>query len=439
MSACLSILPKFVLPVRPEHILLENHAVVIEGPDIRAILPRDEAVEAYPQAQQLELDSHVLMPGLINMHTHSPMSLLRGIADDLTLDTWLREHIWPAERQHVGEAFVREGTELAMAEMLRGGTTCFNEMYFFPDVIAQSAEQAGMRACIGMPIIEMETPWADGAAACFAKAREVHDSLQGQDLLMTSLAPHALYTVGDESLDNIAGMSAELGMPVYMHVLEIAWEIEHSQREHKLAPLARLQQHGLLGEQFMAVHMAHLSDADIELVAATGTRVIHCPESNLKLASGICRVSDLLDAGANVSVGTDGAASNNDLDLLGELRTAALLAKGVTGNPCALDAWQAIDLITISAAQALGRESQLGTIEVGKKADLCALDLNHPQTQPLHHVASQVVYAAASGQVTDVWVDGRRLLESGELTTIDVEQVMHSAKQWNARLGTEPV
>jgi 5-methylthioadenosine/S-adenosylhomocysteine deaminase len=330
---------------------------------------------------------------------------------------------------------VRQGTELAIAEMLRAGTTCFNEMYFFPDQIAAAAEAAGMRACIGLPVIEFETPWSKGAADCFRQARDVHDRLQGSELLGNSLAPHALYTVGDDSLEKITELSDEFGVPVHMHVLEIAWEIEHSMREYQERPLARLQRHGLLGERFLAVHMAHLTSDDIELLEKSGTRVIHCPESNLKLASGICPVAELLSAGVEVCLGTDSAASNNNLDLLGEVRTAALLAKGVSGDPCAVDAAQALELVTMAAARALGMEKQIGSIEPGKKADLCALDLVHPETQPLNHVLSQVVYSASSRQFTNVWVNGRHLLDNGRLTTVDLEKVLADAGQWNRRLA----
>jgi 5-methylthioadenosine/S-adenosylhomocysteine deaminase len=434
VSAQHLLLPRHVLPVRPAGVLLEDHAVLVEGACISAILPRAAALEKYPEARRTELPSHVLLPGLVNMHTHSPMSLLRGLADDLALESWLREHIWPAESRFVSPAFARDGTRLAMAEMLRGGTTCFNEMYFFPDEIVQAVREAGMRACIGSPVIDLAKPWAANTTECLARARDLHALLAGEPLLTPALAPHALYTVDDEGLAAVAGISAELGMPVAMHVLEIAWEIEHSRREYGKEPLQRLHDLGLLGPSFMAVHMAHLSEADIALVAESGTHVVHCPESNLKLSSGISPVTDLLAAGVNVSVGTDGAASNNNLDLLGELRTAALLAKGASGNPCAVPAWQALEMVTINAARALGLEQLIGSIEPGKQADLCAIDLSQPETQPLHNVVSQVVYAASSRQVSDVWVAGQRLLERGQLTTLDLDDILRQAEGWREKL-----
>lgn len=410
--------------------------MVVDG-RVAAIAPREQALREHPGARRINLDSHVLLPGLVNMHTHSAMALLRGYADDLELNTWLRDHIWPAEQRWLSREFVRDGTELAVAEMLRSGTTCFNEMYFFAEVIAEVADVTGMRACVGSPIIEFETAWASGADEYLAKALQLHHDWAGHERVMIAMAPHAAYTVSDEMLREIALHSSRLGMPVHMHLLEIAWEIQQSLQEHGVRPLKRLDAFGLLDERFQAVHMAHLSDEDIELLARRKVNVVHCPESNLKLASGFCPVAKLLEGGVNVCIGTDGAASNNNLDLLGELRTAALLAKGLAANPCAVDAATALEMVTINAARALGLEHEVGSIEPGKAADFCALDLDHPETQPIHHVSSQVVYAASNRQISDVWVRGRRLLDNGELLTVDLGEVMHRAKRWNQRMKSE--
>ncbi|NIM71554.1 MAG: TRZ/ATZ family hydrolase [Xanthomonadales bacterium] len=428
------LLARYVVPVRPRGVVLEDHAVLMEGGKITSILPANEAVVRHPDATPERFDHHVLLPGLINMHTHSPMSLLRGYADDLALETWLRDHIWPAEQRWLSPEFVADGTRLAVAEMIRCGTTCFNDMYFFPDVTASVVEEVGLRACIGLPIIEFPTAWARDFEAYIAKALQVHDALRGCALVSTALAPHAAYTVTDDMLARVAELSATLELPVHIHLLEIAWEARHSLQEYGMGPLQRLLDVGLLNERLIAVHMAHLQDEDIRLLAESGVNVVHCPESNLKLASGFCRVADLLAAGVNVALGTDGAASNNDLDLLAELRTAALLAKGVAADPCALSAGEALELVTINAAQALGLGETLGSIEVGKQADLCAVDLDRPQSQPVHHVISQLVYAATSAQVSDVWVGGRRLLEGGALTALDLPQVIERAECWRQRM-----
>ncbi|MGA0264434.1 MAG: TRZ/ATZ family hydrolase [Lysobacterales bacterium] len=430
-------MPRYLAPVKPRAQVLEQHAVVLQSGRIREILDVESARSKYPGAVWLEFPTHVMLPGLINMHTHSAMTLLRGYADDLELNTWLRDHIWPAEKRWLSPEFVRDGTELAIAEMLRCGTTCFSEMYFFPETIAEVVDQAGMRACIGSPIIEFETAWASGFDQYFEKAMRLRADLSGHERLTMALAPHAAYTVTDSMLERIAEASGRYDLRVHMHLLEIAWEIQHSLQEFNERPLKRLQRLGLLNHRFLAVHMAHLSDDDIELLAANEVNVIHCPESNLKLASGFCPVAKLQSAGVNVAVGTDGAASNNNLDLVGELRTAALLAKGLAGNPCAVDAATAIEMVTINAAKALGLEGSIGSIETGKSADLCAIDLEWPETQPVHHVLSQVVYAASSRQVSDVWVQGQRLLQEGHLMTLDVPGIRDRAKNWNRRMGVQ--
>lgn len=428
------LLARTVLPVRPARTLLEDHAVrVVEG-RIDAVLPRETALERFPDDDTVELPRHVLMPGLINMHTHSPMSLLRGYADDLALDAWLREHIWPAEQRWVSPDFVRDGTALAMVEMLRGGQTCFNEMYFFPEVIADLVDSTGMRALIGAPIINVRTPWASGIDACLRYADALASDWQNHERVSIALAPHAPYTVDNEGLTATRALADRRCIRVNMHVLEAAWEIDYSRKEHGQRVLQRLQAHGLLNDQFMAVHMVHLDDEDVEQLVETGAHVIHCPESNLKLANGVSPVTGLLDAGVNVAIGTDGAASNNDLDLLGEARTAALVAKGFSGNPEALDAWSTLELMTLNGARALGQEDSLGTIEPGKWADLSALDLEQPETLPLHHVHSQLVYSASARQFTDVWVAGRRLLQDGAVTAPGLGSAVERAREWQARL-----
>ena len=432
------LLARTVLPVRPARTLLDDHAVRVVHGRITDVLPRKTALERYPQDESVELPRHVLMPGLINMHTHSPMSLLRGYADDLALDAWLQQHIWPAEQRWVSPEFVRDGTALAMVEMLRGGQTCFNEMYFFPEVIADLVESTGMRALIGTPIINVRTPWASGIEECLRHADALASAWGDHERVSIALAPHAPYTVDNDGLAATRSLADRWGLRVNMHVLEAAWEMDHSRQEHGQRVLQRLQDQGLLNDQFMAVHMVHLDDQDVAQLVQTGTHVIHCPESNLKLANGVSPVAALLDAGVNVAIGTDGAASNNDLDLLGEARTAALVAKGFSGDPEALDAWSAIEMMTLNGARALGQEQALGSIEPGKWADLCAIDLEYPETLPLHHVHSQLVYSASARQFTDVWVAGRRLLHDGAVTARDLDAAVERARDWQERMNVAP-
>jgi 5-methylthioadenosine/S-adenosylhomocysteine deaminase len=429
---------KFTVPVRPGRVLHEDHAVAVEGDRIVALLPRVEAEKRWPDAHRIELPNHVLLPGFVNCHTHAPMTLLRGYADDLDLHVWLQEHIWPAERKFVGPEFVRDGTRLAIAEMFRSGTTCFNDMYFFPEAAVDTCREAGMRASIGLIVIELETAWARDASEYIDRGQQLYEACREQPLISFTLAPHAPYTVSDRTLQRIAELSERLSVPVHTHLLETEWEIKQSLQQHDRHPMARLDQLGLLNSRLQAVHMTQLSAEDIERVAQAGAHVIHCPQSNLKLASGFCQLAALQQAGINVALGTDGAASNNDLDLLSEGQTAALLAKGVAGDARAVDAFGVLEMLTINGAGALGLEDRIGSIEVGKQADLCALDLSSPETQPLHHVVSQLIYAASSRQVSDVWVAGRRVLDTGNLVTIDLGEVVDRARHWQAKLARQP-
>jgi 5-methylthioadenosine/S-adenosylhomocysteine deaminase len=425
----------YVVPVCPRGQVLEAHTVAISGDRIAGVLPRDAAEATWPDADHVELPGHVLLPGLINAHTHAPMTLLRGFADDMELTTWLQEHIWPAERRHVAPGFVRDGTRLAVAEMLRSGTTCFNDMYFFADATLDVCREVGMRASLGIIIIEFESAWATSVDHYIEKGLALLQEWGDDPLIGFTLSPHSPYTVSDDTLARIAALSRERDLPVHMHLLETEWEIKQSYQHHDIHPVSRLEKQGLLNERLQAVHAVHTSADDIDKLAAAGASVVHCPQSNLKLASGFCPVGALLDAGVNVAIGTDGAASNNDLDLLAEAQTAALLAKAVAGDARVLDAGQALEMMTINGARALGMAQDIGSIEVGKQADLCAIDFKAPATQPLHNVVSQLLYAASSGQVSDVWIAGRRLLNSGRLTTIDEQEVIASAERWCERLA----
>jgi len=429
---------EFTVPVRPGRVLHQGHSVAIEGDRIVGLVPRAEAEQRWPGAAAVDLPNHVLLPGLVNCHTHAPMTLLRGYADDLDLHVWLQEHIWPAERRFVGPRFVRDGTRLAIAEMFRAGTTCFNDMYFFPDAAIEACREAGMRASIGLIVIEIETAWARDVTEYIDRGLQLHEAFRDDPLISFALAPHAPYTVSDQTLQRIADLSERLQAPVHTHLLETEWEIKQSLQQHDRHPMVRLDRLGLLNSRLQAVHMTQLSAEDIDRVAQAGAHVIHCPQSNLKLASGFCPLAALQQAGVNVALGTDGAASNNDLDLLSEGQTAALLGKGVSGDARAVDAFDVVEMLTINGARALGLEHRIGSIEAGKQADLCALDLSSPETQPLHHVVSQLIYAASSRQVSDVWVAGRRVLQAGQLVTIDLEEVVDNARDWQAKLARQP-
>ncbi|MDT8450927.1 MAG: TRZ/ATZ family hydrolase [Wenzhouxiangellaceae bacterium] len=431
-----ALVPRWVVPVVPEGQVLEGTAVVVEGERIVDVLAAGRLAERYPAAERVEMPESVLIPGLVNMHTHSAMAMLRGLADDLPLMRWLHENIWPAEQIIMGPDYVLAGTRLAMAEMLRSGTTCFNDNYFFPDVTAEAAIAAGMRVVVGMPMIGFPTPWAEDEDGYIRRGLEVHDRFKGEPHLGISFVPHAPYSVTDSAFERIRTLAEQLDVNVHLHLLEAPGEVEASRNDHGLHPLDRLEKLGLLGPRLQAVHMTQIDDRDIARLVRRGVHVIHCPDSNMKLASGICPVAALDAAGVNVGIGTDGAASNNDLSLLAEMRQTALLAKVSSGDPEAVPAARALAMATIHGARALGLEDEIGSIEPGKQADLAAIRLDRIETQPVYDVISQIVYAAQDCQVTDVWVAGRRLLERRELKTLDRDEILDSCRDWRQRIAT---
>ncbi|GAB6066845.1 TRZ/ATZ family hydrolase [Methylothermus subterraneus] len=424
----------WIIPVVPQGRLLKDAALAIHKGRIVAVGEREEVQRRFQAKETVDLPDHALIPGLINAHTHAAMSLLRGVADDLPLAEWLNEHIWPRELRWVDEDFVRTGTRLALAEMLRSGVTCFSDMYFYPDRTAQVVREVGMRAVLGLIFVDFPTPWARSPEEYLAKNRAVYRDWPPDEQITWMLAPHAPYSVSDAMFGKVADLAAEWGLKVHLHLHETQTEIEESLDRFRQRPLARIQRLGLLDRRLVAVHMVHLQPAEIEQVAEAGCGVVHCPESNLKLASGFCPVAKLKDAGITVALGTDGPASNNNLDMLGEMRSAALLAKGVAGDPKVLAAEEVLAMATIEAARVLGLEAKIGSLEPGKWADLVAIDLSVPEALPVYQPVSQIVYAAGRHQVTDVWVGGRRLLASRRLTSLDWPALRLDVAAWQARL-----
>ncbi|HSN18228.1 MAG TPA: TRZ/ATZ family hydrolase [Gammaproteobacteria bacterium] len=425
---------RWIVPVEPADCVLEHHALAIAHGRIVAVLPSSEAKTRFAAVEEVSLPRHVLIPGLVNAHTHAAMTLLRGLADDLPLMQWLEDHIWPTEHRWVSPDFVRDGSELAIAEMLRGGTTCFADMYFFPEVTAQAAHQAGMRAVLGMIMFDFPSPWGSGPDEYLAKGLALRDQHKNDPLLSMVFAPHAPYTVSDTWLTKLRSLADELELPVHTHVHETAGEVQDSLDKHGKRPLARLKHLGLVSPALLAAHMTQLTDVEIMDTAENGVSVVHCPSSNLKLASGFCPVARLLEVGVNVAIGTDGAASNNALDMLAEMKTAALLAKGVAGDPTAVSAATALRMATLNGAKALGLDKDLGSLSEGKWADIAAIDLDAPETQPVHDVISTLVYAANREQVSDVWVAGRRLLQERRLTRMDQAGLIERAASWRERI-----
>ena len=430
----LLLLPTWLVPVEPAGVVLKEHALGIRDGRIVFIGPRAAALK-FNATEVRELPDMLLSPGLINAHGHAAMTLFRGLADDLPLMTWLENHIWPAEAKWVDEAFVRDGTDLAIAEQIKGGITCFSDMYFFPKVASERVHNSGIRAQIAIPILDFPIPGAATADEAIRQGVELFGDLKHHERIKITFGPHAPYTVGDETLEKIRVIAEELDASIHMHVHETAFEVQQSVEQCGERPLARLGRLGLLGPRLQAVHMTQISDEDLMLLVESNTHVIHCPESNLKLASGFCPVERLWQAGVNVAVGTDGAASNNDLDLLGETRTAALLAKAVAGSATALDAHRALRMATLNGARALGIEAEVGSLEIGKAADMVAFDLSGLAQQPVYDPVSQLIYATGRDCVKHLWVGGKQLLDDRRLTRLDEEQLCATAKAWGQRIS----
>ena len=426
---------RWIVPVDPDAVVYEHHSLVISEGRIVDLLPAEAARAGYRAELEHDLDRHLLIPGLVNAHTHAAMSLLRGLADDLPLNDWLNNHIWPAESRWVNEEFVHDGTQLAIAEMLRSGTTCFNDMYFFPDVTARVAANSGMRACVGLIVIDVPTVWARDANDYISKGLAVHDRFRGNPLVRAIFAPHAPYTVSDQPLEHLRTLADEMDIGIHMHIHETADEVDRAVELTGKRPLQRLQELGLLTPSLLAVHMTQLAEAEIAQFADSGGHVVHCPESNLKLASGFCPVAGLAAAGINIALGTDGAASNNDLDMLGDMRTAALLGKAVSGDASALPAHAVLRMATLNGANALGIGHETGSLATGKWADITAVRMDSLETQPVYDPVSHLVYACSREQVSDVWVAGQHLLKERRLTTLDDHEILGKVRLWQDRIG----
>lgn len=426
--------PRWLIPIEPTGIVLHDHACVISQNAILALLPAAEAIAQYPDAEQIVLPDHALLPGFVNLHGHSAMSLLRGMADDLSVMDWLQKHIWPAEQRHISDEFVFDGTLLAMLEMLRGGTTTVNDMYFFHDAVARAALLAKMRTVVGCSILEFPTPFAANADEYLRKALSTRDNYLGEPLLGFSLAPHAPYTVSDATFQRVITLAEQLQCTIHCHIHESRDEIESSLKQYGVRPLERLSRLGLLGPNLLAAHMVHATEGEIALLARQGVKIAHNPTSNLKLASGIAPLAAMLAAGIKVGIGTDGAASNNKLDMLGEMRLAALLAKAQTENPAAVPAAQALEMATLGGAKALGMDDKIGSLKAGKLADIIAIDLSAPEALPCFDPISQIVYAAGREQVSHVWVNGVSLLRDFKLNSLPAAHITAKAHWWREQI-----
>jgi 5-methylthioadenosine/S-adenosylhomocysteine deaminase len=427
---------RWIIPVEPAGTVLQDHALAIDQGVIRAIVRSDEAQARFEPNERIVLHHHALIPGLVNLHTHAAMTLMRGLADDLPLMEWLNNHIWPAEARHVDAGFVFDGTRLACAEMLRAGVTCFNDMYFFPEASVQAVLASGMRAAVGMIAIDLPTAYASDADDYLAKGLALRDAYNPHPLVSFCFAPHAPFTVSDRVFAKILTYAEQLDLPIHIHLHETEDEVTSSLKIHGMRPIERMHKLGLLGPNLIAVHMIHVNEDEIELMAQLGCTVAHCPSSNLKLASGFAPVASMLSTGVNVGLGTDGAASNNSLKMFEEMRLAALLAKGQSGRADALPAWQALQMATLNGAKALGLDSIIGSLMPGKSADITAVDFSSLELAPCYDPVSHLVYAAGREHVSHVWVNGKMLLNDGELTTLEEQELLLRAGFWREQMAT---
>lgn len=424
---------KWIIPINPSNQTLAEHAIVIEGTRIKDILPGVQAEKRYPNATLINKKEHILMPGLINAHAHSPMNLLRGLADDLPLQTWLQQHMWPAEAAVINPSSVTIGSMLSIAEMLRGGTTCFNDHYFFAEQTKAAAIESGIRATLGFNIMNVKTQYASDENECFNKIESILNDTP-HPRIQWALAPHSTYMLSEPGLERLYQTSQEYDLRVHIHLHETAKEVSDSKQHYQLNPLELMHKYNLMNDKLMAVHMVHLTDADIERVATTNAHVVHSPQSNLKLGSGIAPVAALMSAGVNIALGTDGCASNNDVDMFSEMKTAALLAKGSTHNPGVCKASEVLAMATINGAKALGLEAHIGSLEIGKQADIIAIDCADYWQQPVTNPAAHLVYSGNRLAVSDVWVAGTPLLKNKELTTINTDKLLEELQPIHKKL-----
>ena len=433
-AADLVVSPRLLLPVAPRNEALKNMSVAIRSGAIVGLGDRTEVLARNPGAHHLELAHQALMPGLVNAHGHLAMTLLRGLGESESLDDWLNKTIWPLEARWMDEDFVRDGTRLAVAEMVATGTTTASDMYYFPETAALACREAGFRLQSTFPLIEIPNAYSADFDECLTKGLALHDRFRDDGLVTTCFGPHSAYTVAPERLRRVAVLADEIDADVHIHLHETEDEVAGALRSESGTWIRVLDEIGLLTERLQAVHMTAVSDAEIELVSERGVRIVHCPHSNMKLASGICPVTKFLAAGATVGLGTDGAASNNALDLFAEARLAALLAKSANADPTVLPAKEILALATLGGARAIGLDDRIGSIEVGKRADLVAVDLDHPAMQPLNDPHATLVHSDAGARVTHTFIDGQCVYEHGAWNTLDIDEVLARAESWRARL-----
>jgi len=427
------IYPRWIIPIEPDYQVFENHVIAINNGIILDIIPVGFE-NKYNAKEKIVLSSHAMMPGFINAHTHTPMTLFRGMADDLKLMEWLQHHIWPSEKTWLSEEFCFDGARLAILEMLKSGTTCFNDNYFYLKSIGEACRQSQMRASLGVCALDFSTGYGNNFQEYLKKAEEIIEQFKCDELISVNIAPHAPYTVSDQSFSEVKKFAERYQLKIQIHLQESIEEVNESIRQFQMRPVKRLYELGVLSSHTQAVHMVHLTEEDFSIIQKSQTHIVHCPESNLKLASGFCQVQKCIEYGINVALGTDGAASNNDLDMLGEMKTAAILAKAVSQNSSALNAFEALKMATLNGAKAMGLSEKIGSLVNNKHADMIAIDLSYPNTQPVYHPISQIVYASHANQISDVWVKGKQVLKNHQCVFLDEQEIIEKANLWKTKI-----
>ncbi len=425
----------YVLTMNEKMDLIQNGAVAVKDKKIVDVDTADSILKRYFSEKLIEGKGRVVLPGLINTHTHAAMVYFRGLADDIPLKDWLEKYIWPAENKWLGPEFVSDAVELACLEMLKGGVATYNDMYFFGDSAAKATKEMGMRAVLGAGILDFPTATAKTPDEYFENAERFANNWKGDELIAPCIAPHATYTCSSETFKKSKILAEKFDVPLHIHLSETEWEVNEIISRYGKRPVAHLESIGFLDERVLAAHCVWLDNVDIELLAKRRCGVSHCIESNLKLASGIARVPDMLKAGVKVTFGTDGAASNNDLSILSEMSTAAKIHKTMANDPTILDSKTALLMATRWGAEVLGLGNKIGSIEKDKFADIITINLKKPHLTPIYDVYSHIVYAAMASDVETVMVNGNLVVNDGRLITGNEDDILQKASEWGEKIA----
>jgi 5-methylthioadenosine/S-adenosylhomocysteine deaminase len=424
-----------VLPLSPDSAPITEGALAVANGWIIALGPKAQIGRSFEARQTIDARGGLIMPGLVNAHTHAPMALFRGLADDLPLKVWLEEYIFPAEARWVDPDFVYWGALLACAEMIRSGTTTLGDGYFFEEQVARAVQQAGMRAILGQGILDFPTPDSPSPAESLEKAEAFLQQNKATSLIRPALFPHSLYTCSPGRLKQCRDLADRYGVPMIIHLAETQVELQEIYQKYGKSPVNHMESLGLLSSSLIAGHCVWLSETEMDLLARRGVKVVHNPESNMKLASGVAPVPELLARGVPVGLGTDGCASNNNQDIFQEMDTAAKLHKVHRLDPTVMPSDVVLQMATLGGAKVLDLDKEIGSLEVGKKADIITLELNRPHLQPIYNFASHLVYSATGADVRDVIIEGRLVMQDRKLLTLDEEKILYKAREWNSKIA----